>query len=51
MARALRARGLRTGDHLAVLVANEPAFFEALWAQLRRDGQWHPGDGQARSRQ
>lgn len=35
LARALRAQGLRTGDHLAVLVDNEPAFFEVVWAAMR----------------
>jgi long-chain acyl-CoA synthetase len=35
LALVLRDRGLRTGDHLAVLVDNEPAFFEAVWAGLR----------------
>jgi acyl-CoA synthetase (AMP-forming)/AMP-acid ligase II len=35
LARALRARGLRTGDHLAVLLDNEPAFLEVVWAAMR----------------
>ncbi|MFZ4517756.1 MAG: acyl-CoA synthetase [Microthrixaceae bacterium] len=35
LARLLRERGLRTGDHLAVLVDNEPAFFDAVWAAMR----------------
>jgi len=35
LACALRERGLRTGDHLAVLVANEPAFCEVVWAAMR----------------
>lgn len=35
LARVLRDRGLRTGDHLAVLVDNEPAFFEVVWAAMR----------------
>ena len=34
LARLLRQRGLRTGDHLAVLVDNEPAFFDAVWAAM-----------------
>ena len=34
LARLLRRRGLRTGDHLAVLVDNEPAFFDAVWAAM-----------------
>ncbi len=35
LARVLRDRGLAVGDHLAVLVANEPAFFDAIWAAMR----------------
>jgi long-chain acyl-CoA synthetase len=35
LALVLRDRGLRPGDHLAVLLDNEPAFFEAVWAGLR----------------
>lgn len=35
LARHLRARGLRTGDHLAVLVDNEPAFFDVVWSAMR----------------
>jgi len=35
LARVLRQRGLRTGDHLAVLVDNEPAFFDVVWAAMR----------------
>lgn len=35
LARALRARGLRTGDHLALMVDNEPAFFDVVWAAMR----------------
>lgn len=35
LARVLRERGLRTGDHLAVLVENEPAFFDVVWAAMR----------------
>lgn len=35
LARVLRDRGLRTGDHLAVLVDNEPAFFDVVWAAMR----------------
>ena len=35
LARVLRSRGLRTGDHLAVLVDNEPAFFDVVWAANR----------------
>ncbi len=35
LARLLRERGLATGDHLAVLVENEPAFFDVVWAAMR----------------
>lgn len=35
LGQVLRERGLRTGDHLAVLVDNEPAFFEVVWAAMR----------------
>ncbi|MCU1355770.1 MAG: AMP-dependent synthetase and ligase [Acidimicrobiales bacterium] len=35
LALALHDRGLRRGDHLAVLLDNRPAFFEAVWAGLR----------------
>jgi long-chain acyl-CoA synthetase len=35
LALVLRDRGLRPGDHLAVLLDNEPTFFEAVWAGLR----------------
>lgn len=35
LARVLRARGLRTGDHLAMLIDNDPAFFDVVWAAHR----------------
>lgn len=35
LARVLRRRGLHTGDRLAVLVENDPAFFEVVWAAHR----------------
>ncbi len=35
LARVLRERGLRTGDRLAVLVDNGPAFFEVAWSAMR----------------
>jgi long-chain acyl-CoA synthetase len=35
LARVLRDRGLQTGDHLAVLVDNQPAFYDAVWAAMR----------------
>lgn len=35
LAHLLRARGLTVGDHIAVLLGNEPAFIEACWAAQR----------------
>jgi long-chain acyl-CoA synthetase len=35
LALVLHDRGLRRGDHLAVLLDNRPAYFEAIWAGLR----------------
>ena len=35
LAQLLHARGLRPGDHVAVLLENEPAYFEAFWAAQR----------------
>ncbi len=35
LSRALRARGLRPGDALALMCTNEPAFLEALYAAQR----------------
>jgi long-chain acyl-CoA synthetase len=34
LAGALRARGLRTGDHIAVLLENQAAFFDVVWAAM-----------------
>ncbi|MBV8966072.1 MAG: AMP-binding protein, partial [Mycobacteriaceae bacterium] len=34
-ARALRSRGLRVGDHIALLMDNSPAFLEVAWAAQR----------------
>ena len=34
-ARALRNRGLRVGDHIAILMENSPAFLEVAWAAQR----------------
>jgi acyl-CoA synthetase (AMP-forming)/AMP-acid ligase II len=39
LARLLRARGLDSGDHVAVLVDNEPAFFDVAWAAMYA-GSW-----------
>ena len=35
LAQLLHARGLRPGDHVAVLLENEPAYFEVFWAAQR----------------
>jgi acyl-CoA synthetase (AMP-forming)/AMP-acid ligase II len=35
VARLLRTRGLTPGDHLAVLVDNQPEFFDVVWGGLR----------------
>ena len=35
LARLLGQRGLRRGDHVAILLENRPEFFEAMWAALR----------------
>jgi long-chain acyl-CoA synthetase len=37
MARALRARGVRAGDHVAVLMENNRPFLETLWAAQRSE--------------
>jgi fatty-acyl-CoA synthase len=34
LARVLRDRGLQTGGHLAVLLDNQPAFYDAVWAAM-----------------
>jgi acyl-CoA synthetase (AMP-forming)/AMP-acid ligase II len=34
IARVLRDRGLETGGHLAVLVDNQPEFYDAVWAAM-----------------
>ena len=34
-AQLLRARGLRTGDHIAIMVENHPRFFELCWGAQR----------------
>jgi acyl-CoA synthetase (AMP-forming)/AMP-acid ligase II len=34
LARVLRDRGVQTGGHLAVLVDNQPAFYDAVWAAM-----------------
>ena len=48
----LRERGLRRGDHLAVLLENQPEFFDAVWAANRiglyvTPINWHLTAGEA----
>ncbi len=35
LAQLLRAAGLRPGDHLAVLLENDPRYFDVFWAATR----------------
>ncbi len=35
VAQALRAWGLKPGDGIAVVLANEPAFFDVYWGAIR----------------
>jgi acyl-CoA synthetase (AMP-forming)/AMP-acid ligase II len=35
LAQVLHARGLRPGDHIAVLLDNQPEFYDVVWAALR----------------
>ena len=35
LARALHDRGLRRGDHVAVLLDNQPEFYDVIWASIR----------------
>lgn len=35
VAQLLRARGLQTGDHVAVLLQNRPEWYEVVWGALR----------------
>jgi len=35
LARALHDRGLRKGDHVAVLLDNQPEFYDVIWAAIR----------------
>ena len=52
LALALRDRGLRSGDHLAVLLENQPEFYDVVWA-AKRTGlyvtpiNWHLAAGEA----
>jgi len=53
LANVLRSRGLRPGDHVAILMTNVPEYFEAVWA-ARRAGyfytavNWHLTPGEVR---
>ncbi|MEQ1788455.1 MAG: AMP-binding protein, partial [Acidimicrobiales bacterium] len=52
LAHLLRARGLGVGDHLAVLLENQPEFFDVVWAALRLGAyvtpiSWHLAPGEA----
>jgi acyl-CoA synthetase (AMP-forming)/AMP-acid ligase II len=53
LANVLRFRGLRPGDHVAILMTNVPEYFEAVWA-ARRAGyfytavNWHLTPGEVR---
>jgi acyl-CoA synthetase (AMP-forming)/AMP-acid ligase II len=52
LAGLLRERGLRTGDHLAVLLENQATFFDVVWAAMRTGLyltpiNWHLAAGEA----
>jgi long-chain acyl-CoA synthetase len=53
LANVLRSRGLRPGDHVAILMTNVPEYFEVVWA-ARRAGffytaiNWHLTPGEVR---
>ncbi len=52
LAHLLYERGLRRGDHMAVLMENNPRYFEVLWAALRSGIyvtpiNWHLGASEA----
>ena len=52
LAHLLYERGLRRGDHMAVLMENNPRYFEVLWAALRSGIyvtpiNWHLGANEA----
>jgi long-chain acyl-CoA synthetase len=53
LANVLRSRGLRPGDHVAILMTNVPEYFEVVWA-ARRAGyfytavNWHLTTGEVR---
>jgi long-chain acyl-CoA synthetase len=52
LAHLLRERGFRPGDHVAVLLGNDPRYFEVAWAALRAGLyltpiNWHLGPSEA----
>ncbi len=52
LARLLRSRGLQPGDHVAVLLGNDPRYFEVAWAAFRAGLyltpiNWHLGPAEA----
>jgi long-chain acyl-CoA synthetase len=52
LAHVLRSRGLQTGDHLAVLLDNQPEFYDVVWAAMRTGLyittiNWHLAAGEA----
>jgi acyl-CoA synthetase (AMP-forming)/AMP-acid ligase II len=52
LAHVLRGRGMQTGDHLAVLLDNQPEFYDVVWAAMRiglyvTPINWHLAAGEA----
>ena len=52
LAHVLRSRGMQTGDHLAVLLDNQPEFYDVVWAAMRiglyvTTINWHLAAGEA----
>jgi long-chain acyl-CoA synthetase len=52
LAHVLRERGMQTGDHLAVLLENQPEFYDVVWAAMRiglyvTPISWHLAAGEA----
>jgi long-chain acyl-CoA synthetase len=52
LANLLRSRGLQVGDHVAVLLDNDPQYFEVVWAAIRAGLyvtpiNWHLGPQEA----
>lgn len=42
VSRLLASRGVQTGDHVALLLANQPEYFEVAWGAQRRGTYWTP---------